>query len=64
MREDLLTNVEYCGKFVAVLNGKVVDHDENEVELAKRCYKRYGYVPMYIAKAERTERILEMPSPE
>ena len=28
-------------EFVAVLNGQVVDHDKNEIELAKRIYRSY-----------------------
>jgi hypothetical protein len=64
MRADLLSDANYRGKFVAVLNGEIVDYDENEAELARRCYKKHGYVPMYMTKVDRTERVLEMSSPE
>jgi Family of unknown function (DUF5678) len=38
----------YEGKYVAILNGKVVDCDEDKRALAKRLYRQYGYQPMYV----------------
>jgi hypothetical protein len=38
----------YEGKYVAILNGKVVDCDEDKHALAKRLYRRFGYQPIYV----------------
>jgi hypothetical protein len=64
MKEDLLRDERYRGKFVAVYGGNPVDSDENNRELAKRVYKKYGYIPIYIDKVEKKEEIIEIPSPE
>jgi len=64
IRDSLLDNPEFRGKFVAIYEGNVVDQDEDNRELAKRVYREYGYVPIYIGKIERERRIIEMPSPE
>jgi len=63
-KDSLLDNPEFRGKFVAIYEGKIVDQDEDNRELAKRVYRRHGYVPIYIGKVERERRIIEMPSPE
>ena len=54
----------YGGKFVAVLNNRIVDSDADKIELAKRVYGKYGYVPLYIGKVQRELRVVEIPSPE
>ncbi len=54
----------YEGRFVAIYRGRVVGHDDNDEELGRRMYKRYGEVPFYIAKVERTATFHELPSPE
>ena len=43
------------GKFVAILNGEVVDVDEDDRILTRRVYAEYGYVPIYI------DRVVEKP---
>jgi hypothetical protein len=55
---------EYKGKFVAMLRGEIIDHDEDNRKLAKRVYEKFGYIPIYIDKVEKKERIIEIPSPE
>jgi hypothetical protein len=37
----------YEGKYVAVLDGQVVDSDIDERALVQRVYQRFGYQPMY-----------------
>jgi hypothetical protein len=37
----------YEGRYVAVLNGQVVDSDINERALVQRVYQKFGYQPMY-----------------
>ena len=39
---------EYEGKYVAVLNGQVVDSDGDERALVQRVYQKFGYQPMYV----------------
>jgi len=60
----LLKTKEYLNEFIAVHNGEIVDHDENNVDLAKRVYEKYGYIPIYMGKVEREESIKDIPSPE
>jgi hypothetical protein len=38
----------YAGKYVAVLNGQVVDSDVDERALVQRVYQKFGYQPMYV----------------
>jgi hypothetical protein len=38
----------YEGKYVAVLNGQVVDNDIDERALVQRIYKTFGYQPIYV----------------
>ena len=54
----------YSDKYVAVVEGKIVDTDRDKIPLAKRVYGKHGYIPMYIGKVIETERTLEYTSPE
>ena len=38
----------YAGKYVAVLNGQVVDNDIDERALVQRVYQKFGYQPIYV----------------
>jgi hypothetical protein len=38
----------FRGQYVAVHEGQVVDSGDDEVELALRVYRRFGYVPIYV----------------
>jgi len=64
IKNDLLERETYVGEFVAIHEGQVVDHDRDIIELSQRVYARYGYVPIYIDKVEREEKVIELPSPE
>jgi len=64
MRRELLSDRKYRGKFVAVLNGSVVDFDADKVALVKRTYEKYGYAPIYVDKVDQERRRAEIPSPE
>jgi murein tripeptide amidase MpaA len=64
IKRTLLKSSKYCGKFVAVYDGKIVSFDENRVKLAIRVYNSLGYVPIYIGKVEREKETVELPSPE
>jgi hypothetical protein len=64
MKDELLGHETYQGKFVAIYEGNVVDFAENEKELAKRVYRKFGYIPIYIGKVEKEQVVGEMSSPE
>lgn len=55
---------KYEGKWVAILNGEVIDFGENGSELAGKVYQKYGYRPIYIDKVERKPKIFKIPSPK
>ena len=38
------------GRYIAVYEGRIVDSDLDEADLAERFYDRYGPVPVYIHK--------------
>jgi len=46
MHSQLLSMYE--GKYVAVLNGQVVDSDVDERALVPRVYQKFGYQPMSV----------------
>ncbi len=46
MREQLLARYE--GQYVAVYEGRVVDHDIDKITLGQRVYKQFGYRPIYV----------------
>lgn len=64
IKDSLLRNETYKGKFVAVYGEKVVDVDDDIKKLAKRVYSEYGYVPIYMDKVQRERRVTDLPSPE
>jgi len=39
---------KYEGKYVAILNGKVVGSDADKRALAQRLYREVGYQPIYV----------------
>ena len=41
---------QYCGQFVASLDGEIVDHDLVLASLTRRFFSKYGDVAVYIAK--------------
>jgi len=53
LKDQLLRT--YRGKFVAILNGEVVDVDDDDRALTRRVYTEHGYVPIYI------DRVVEEP---
>ncbi|MEW6717479.1 MAG: DUF5678 domain-containing protein [Chloroflexota bacterium] len=49
---SLKERAKYEGKFVAVHNKKLIDHDEDEIALARRVREKYGNIPILIMPAE------------
>lgn len=47
---DLLQNPDFIGKYVAVINGEVIDKDDDKHVLLKRVYEKKGYIPILIEK--------------
>jgi cell division protein FtsZ len=54
---------EYEGKYIAILNRKVIDADDDFSLLAERVYSRYGYKDIYLPKVERKGTICHIPTP-
>jgi hypothetical protein len=61
-RSELLR--KYINKFVAIWDGGVVDFDKDKIELAKRVYTKFGYLPIYIQKVEKERQKVRIPSPK
>jgi len=63
--EENLNNLltRYKGKYVAIINEKVVDSNKNEIKLIKKLYRKRGYVPMYIGRVTTEKIILRVSSP-
>jgi len=64
LKEILLSDPAYLNKYVAVVDGKVVDSDYDDSVLAERVYEGFGYIPLFIGKITRQKRVVELPSPE
>jgi hypothetical protein len=46
---------EYSGQFIAFEDGRILDFDSNERQLAQRVYKAYGYRDLLIVKVLEKE---------
>jgi hypothetical protein len=64
IRDKLMQDPNYNGKYVAILQGAIVGCDAEKEKLAENVYTKYGYVPIYIDKVAPSEKRLEIPSPE
>lgn len=60
-KESLLA--EYKGKYIAILNNKVVGADKDFSTLAGRVNEKYGYQTIYMPYVDVKERIVRVPSP-
>lgn len=60
-KDEILRNFE--GKFIAILDRRIVDSDKNFENLIARLFKILPYQDIYIPFVERKERIIEIPSP-
>jgi len=49
----------YYGQYVAVYEGRIVDSDYEEGELALRFYRTWGYVAVYIHKVGTEEGLVD-----
>jgi hypothetical protein len=44
---------QYEGQYVAIQQGRVVDHDTDKLKLGLRVYRRFGYQPIYVQLVSR-----------
>ena len=61
-RDRLLHRHE--GQFVALYQGRVFGHNQDDEELARQMFEKFGDMPFYIAKVEKEPTVYELPSPE
>jgi len=54
----------YEGQFVALYQGRVVGHGQNDEELAQEMFEKFGDAPFLIQKVEKEPTIYDVPSPE
>jgi hypothetical protein len=55
---------QYRDQYVAIHEGQVVDSGPDQVELALRVYRRFGYVPIYVGLvSDEPPRMLRVPTP-
>lgn len=53
----LTKRAEFSGKYIAIHNRQLVDHDKNETELYARIRKKFGKTPVLIMPAEGPQDI-------
>lgn len=53
---------EHLGEFVAFEDGKILDHDFNEIKLLQRVYAKYGYRDLLIRQIWEVEPVLSVNS--
>jgi len=42
----------YMGRYVAILNGRIIGDNEDELSLMEAAYDEYGYRTIYVRKVE------------
>lgn len=64
IKSKLLSNEVYANKFVAVVDGEIVDSDIDRSALVERIYSRFGYIPFYVGQVTTTQKKpRRLPSP-
>lgn len=53
----------YAGRVLAIVDGEVVDEDEDVDALARRVAARYDSRSVYMPRCEAETRVVEVPSP-
>ncbi len=54
---------KYEGLYVAIVEGKVIDHDRSFAALAQRVFRREGMRPVLMPRVTRTETVVRVRSP-
>ena len=60
-KENLLK--KYKGKYIAILNNKVIGSGKDFSRLAQRVYSKYGYQTIYMPFVDVREKVVRIPSP-
>lgn len=60
-KEELLKIYER--KYIAILDERIVDFDDDFATLANRIYNNYGYITIYMTRVEKYNNIVNIPSP-
>ena len=60
-KESLLK--KYKGRYIAILNNKVIGSDKDFSRLAQRVYNKYGYQTIYMPFVNTREKVVRVPSP-
>lgn len=42
----------HLGEFVAIHEGRVVESGVDKIEVARRAYERFGYIPIFISRVD------------
>jgi len=53
----------YKGKYIAILNNKVIGSDKDFSRLAQRVYRKFGYQTIYMPLVEKKEEVVRIPAP-
>lgn len=64
MKSALWKDKKLRHKFVAIHDGKVVDHDGDKFALARRVSQTFPGQVVLVTRVQRGARVVEMPSPE
>ena len=54
----------YQGKYVAVVDGDLVDFDSDKAAMVMRVVRKYGYRPIYADRVSEEKEYVEFSSPE
>jgi hypothetical protein len=54
---------QYAGRYVAFMEGQVVDSDVDRASLAQRFYEQRGNVPVCIARVSEGREIIRITTP-
>ena len=55
---------KYIGKYIAIINKRVVDSDKDFSKLAQRVYEKFGYRDIYMPLVDIKEQVVRVPSPK
>ncbi len=54
---------KYEGKYIALLNGELLDSDASISEMAKRVYEKHGYIAVFMTLVTRRSKPYRIASP-
>jgi hypothetical protein len=51
------------GLFVAIHEGRLVESGDDKIDVARRAYARFGYVPIFVTRVDESPAPVRVPSP-